>query len=65
MGGDVREPVRSLVTGFIGQNTKDNITFEEWNGDKLAAYIQSSFLREELTSRSCTLPSSQIPCNAR
>lgn len=48
LGGDVREPVRSLVTGFIGQNTKDNITFEEWNGDKLAAYIQSSFLREDL-----------------
>ncbi|MGB5233808.1 MAG: hypothetical protein WBN85_01330 [Candidatus Macondimonas sp.] len=48
LGGDVREPVRSLVTGFIEKNTKDNITFEEWNGDKLAAFIQSSFLREEL-----------------
>lgn len=48
LGGDVQEPVRSLVTGFIGQNTRDNITFEEWNGDKLAAYIQSGFLREDL-----------------
>lgn len=48
IGGDVQEPVRSLVTGFMGQNTKDNITFEEWNGDKLAACIQSSFLREDL-----------------
>lgn len=48
LGGDVREPVRPLVTGFIGENTKGNLTFEEWNGDKLAAYIESSFLREEL-----------------
>ena len=48
LGGDVREPVRPLITGFIGQNTQGNVTFEEWNGDKLAAYIESSFLREEL-----------------
>ena len=48
LGGDVREPVRPLVTGFIGENTKGNITFEEWNGDKLAAYIESSFLQEDL-----------------
>lgn len=48
LGGDVREPVRPLVTGFIRQNTKGNITFEEWNGDKLAAYIESSFLQEDL-----------------
>ena len=48
LGGDVREPVRPLITGFIGQNTKGNFTFEEWNGDKLAAYIESSFLQEDL-----------------
>ena len=48
LGGDVREPVRPLVTGFIGGNTKGNVTFEEWNGDKLAAYIESSFLQEDL-----------------
>ena len=48
LGGDVREPVRPLVTGFIGENAKGNITFEEWNGDKLAAYIESSFLQEDL-----------------
>lgn len=47
-GGDMREAVRPLVTGFIGQNTQGNITFEEWNGDKLAAYIESSFLQEDL-----------------
>ena len=48
LGGDMREAVRPLVTGFIRQNTKGNITFEEWNGDKLAAYIESSFLQEDL-----------------
>ena len=48
LGGDVREPVRPLVTGFIRQNMQGNITFEEWNGDKLAAYIESSFLQEDL-----------------
>ena len=48
LGGDVREPVRPLVTGFIKENTKSNVTFEEWNGDKLAAYIESSFIQEDL-----------------
>lgn len=48
IGGDVQEQVRPLLTGYIAQNSKDNTSFEEWNGDKLAAYIQSSFLREDL-----------------
>lgn len=48
IGGDVQEQVRPLVTGYIAQNTKGNVTFEEWNGDKLAELIQSSFLREDL-----------------
>ena len=48
IGGDVQEQVRPELTGYIAQNSKGNISFEEWNGDKLAAYIQSSFLREDL-----------------
>ena len=48
IGGDVQEQVRSSLTGFIAQNTKPNISFQEWNGDKLADVIQSSFLREDL-----------------
>nr|VFK80689.1 MAG: hypothetical protein BECKSD772D_GA0070982_11423 [Candidatus Kentron sp. SD] len=47
-GGDIREQVRPQVEGYIQSNKKDNITFEEWNGDRLAALIESSFLREEL-----------------
>lgn len=48
LGGDIQEQVRPDITGYFAQNTKANISFEEWNGDKLADYIQSSFLREDL-----------------
>lgn len=48
IGGDVQEQVRPDVTGYYAQNSKINVSFEEWNGDKLAAHIQSSFLREDL-----------------
>ncbi len=48
IGGDVQEQVRPQLTGFITQNTTTKITFEEWNGDKLAFLIQRSFLREDL-----------------
>nr|VFK58999.1 MAG: hypothetical protein BECKTUN1418D_GA0071000_10939 [Candidatus Kentron sp. TUN] len=47
-GGDIQEQVRPPVKGYIKTHKKDNVTFEEWNGDKLAALIQSSFLCEEL-----------------
>lgn len=47
-GGDILEPVRPALEGFIRQNTKSNIAFEEWNGDKLASLIQTNFLREDL-----------------
>lgn len=48
IGGDVQEQVRPSLSGFTMQNAKPNISFQEWNGDKLAAYIQSSFLSEDL-----------------
>jgi hypothetical protein len=47
-GGDILEPVRPQLEGFVKQNTKGKVSFEEWNGDKLAAYIQANFLREDL-----------------
>jgi hypothetical protein len=47
-GGDVQEPVRPLLKGYIDEHTKEKITFEEWNGDKLASLILSGFLREDL-----------------
>ena len=48
IGGDVQEQVRLPLAGFIKRNTTASLTFEEWNGDKLAALIQSCFLREDL-----------------
>lgn len=48
IGGDFQEQVRPQVAGFVERNTTANITFEEWNGDKLASLIQSCFLREDL-----------------
>lgn len=48
IGGDIQEQVRPQLTGFITKHTTHNITFEEWNGDKLASLIQSNFLREDL-----------------
>lgn len=47
-GGEVKEQVRPALAGFIKQIRRKNISFAEWNGDKLAEFIQSSFLREEL-----------------
>lgn len=48
LGGDVQEQISSELRGFITKNTSGNVTFEEWNGDKLADLIQSSFLRADL-----------------
>lgn len=48
IGGDVQEQVRTSVEGFIKQHQKPNVTFEQWNGDKLAEVIQDKFLREDL-----------------
>ncbi len=48
VGGDIQEQVRPQLEGFIKQHQKPSITFEQWNGDKLASLIQSSFLSEDL-----------------
>ena len=49
LGGEIREEVSPRIEGYIRQfNCGRSVTFQEWNGDKLAALIQSNFLREEL-----------------
>lgn len=48
IGGDILEPVRDSVTGFTTQHTTARVSFEEWNGDKIADRIQATFLREDL-----------------
>lgn len=47
-GGDVNSGIRQEVSGYEKRNTQDNITFEEWNGDKLSEFIQQYLLKEEL-----------------
>ncbi|MHC1698599.1 MAG: chemotaxis protein [Geobacteraceae bacterium] len=47
-GGDVHEQVREPLTGYIAENTTDRITFDEWNGDKIAGLILKGILREEI-----------------
>lgn len=52
-GGAIDEQVRAEVTGYMTRNTTPKISFEEWNGDRLAQVILDGILREEL------LPASQ------
>jgi hypothetical protein len=47
-GGDIQEQVREQWEGYRSQRTKECLSFEEWNGDKLAERIQNNFLREDL-----------------
>lgn len=52
-GGEVKEEVRSNVSMFLGKLKKDDLTFSEWNGDRLAYLIELHMLREELLPRNC------------
>lgn len=47
-GGDVNEQVREKLTGFIARNTTARVTFDEWNGDKIAEMILKGILREKI-----------------
>ncbi len=47
-GGDVSSGIRQEVTGFEVYNSRDNLRFEEWNGDILSEYIQQYLLKEAL-----------------
>jgi hypothetical protein len=47
-GGDVQEQVRESLSSYIAKNSKGNVTFQEWNGDKIAELIQNNFLREDI-----------------
>ena len=51
LGGDIQEQVRVDIEGYKRKNTRQKLTFEEWNGDKLASLISENFLREDLLPR--------------
>lgn len=52
LGGEVQEQVRQSVTGYVEANTTDRISFEEWNGDKIANLLIQGVLREDLLPKS-------------
>jgi hypothetical protein len=47
-GGDIQEPVRPLVTAFTKRHSNRKISFDEWNGDRIADLLLRGILREEL-----------------
>jgi hypothetical protein len=47
-GGDMQEQVRSTVSGYIKRYSTEKISFDEWNGDKLAGLLLRGILREEI-----------------
>ncbi|MGK6321009.1 hypothetical protein [Sphingomonas sp. DT-204] len=47
-GGAIDEQVRAEVTGYMNRNTTEQISYEEWNGDRLADVILDGILREGL-----------------
>ena len=49
LGGEIREEVSEQLEGYKRQfNSSRPVTFQDWNGDRLAELIQVSFLQEEL-----------------
>lgn len=47
-GGHISTGIRQDVTGYIRKNTRENLSFEEWNGDKLAGLILEHMFTEAL-----------------
>jgi hypothetical protein len=52
LGGEIQEQVRSEVTGYFNAHSTDRISFEEWNGDKIAGLLLRGILREEILPKS-------------
>ncbi|WP_282145461.1 hypothetical protein [Alteromonas stellipolaris] len=52
-GGEVKEEVRANVSMFLGKLKAYDLSFSEWNGDRLAELIEQNMLREELLPKNC------------
>ena len=52
-GGEVKAEVRTNVSMFLGKSKTDDLSFSEWNGDRLADLIEQNMLREELLPKNC------------
>lgn len=51
-GGDVQEQIQDSVRGYTRENQTERISFQEWNGDRLARLILSGILREDILPKS-------------
>lgn len=47
-GGTVRENIQLEVRGYTKSNTTPKVSYEEWNGDKLAELLMDGVLREKV-----------------
>ena len=47
IGGDLHEDVSNDVNGYIDRHTEGRISFDLWNGDRLAGLLLSGILREK------------------
>ena len=47
IGGDLHEDVRDDVNGYMDKHTEGRISFDLWNGDRLADLLLSGILREK------------------
>lgn len=48
VGGVVQQAVQPLVTAFIRRQTTERVSFQEWNGDRIAELLLAGPLREKL-----------------
>jgi hypothetical protein len=48
VGGIVQQAVQPLVTAFIKRQSTRRISFQEWNGDRIAGLLMQGPLREKL-----------------
>jgi len=47
-GGEIREDIRDVVAGYMKTNTTERISYEEWNGGRLADLLLDGLLREQV-----------------
>ena len=49
-GGEVREAAREVFNGYMEQRTTARVSFEVWNGDRLARHLEEGMLGERVMS---------------
>lgn len=52
-GGELKEQVRLNISSYEEKYSTNQISFSEWGGEKLAAYVEKFLLKEELLPNEC------------